>query len=81
MAVELRDGVRHPAHYTAGRIECIEAQLSMLCGYQSAREGKLAADVMKYLWRAPLKGEKVKDYEKALYYLERLIREAKEGKE
>ncbi len=76
--MELRDAVRHPAHYTAGKIECMEAQLAMLEGYESAREGKLAADVMKYLWRAPLKGEKIQDYEKAMYYMERLLREARE---
>lgn len=69
--MELRDNVNHPEHYTAGDIECIDAIESMLCGYENTVHGWLAAQIVKYIWRAPQKGG-TEDIKKARRYLERL---------
>lgn len=69
--MELRDNVNHPEHYTAGDIECIDAIESMLCGYENTVHGWLASQIVKYIWRAPMKGG-TEDIKKARRYLERL---------
>ena len=71
----MSDVVNHPAHYTNGDIECIDAiKASMgvdkFCGY-------LKGNILKYLWRYELKENPVQDLEKALWYLKRLIEEKK----
>lgn len=68
------DPVNHPSHYTAGSLECIDAIEAMLEGYPNAVEGFLAGQVLKYLWRAPLKGNRHQDLSKADWYLKRLQR-------
>ena len=54
------DNVNHPDHYTAGGIEVIDF---------------LKGNVIKYLSRAGLKGAETQDYEKALWYLNRLCKD------
>lgn len=71
----MSDVVNHPAHYTNGDIECIDAiRASMgkdkFCGY-------LKGNIIKYLWRYELKEKPVQDLEKAQWYLNRLIQEIK----
>ena len=71
----MSDAVNHPAHYTNGDIECIDAiRASMgqdkFCGY-------LKGNILKYLWRYELKEKPVQDLEKAQWYLNRLIQEIK----
>ena len=39
---EVQDMVNHPAHYTAGSVECIDALESMAMGYQDPVQGGLA---------------------------------------
>ena len=65
------DPVDHPPHYTAGSVECIDAIESALGpeGFKAFLRGQ----VMKYVWRGPLKGPERQDYEKARWYLDRLI--------
>lgn len=59
------NAVNHPSHYTAGEVECIDAIRSMLGdGFIDYCRG----NVVKYLWRAPLKGG-LEDYRKARQYL------------
>ena len=44
------NAVNHPAHYTAGKIECIdalEAATAGLCGIEAV----CTANAIKYLWR------------------------------
>lgn len=67
------DPVNHPAHYTAGAVECIDAIAAALGpeGYRAFLRGQ----VIKYVWRAPLKGSEGTDYQKAEWYLARLIDE------
>ena len=67
------DMVNHPSHYTAGKIECIEALESMLAGYKDPVQAGLAMQVVKYIWRLPLKAKPLEDAKKAQYYLNRLI--------
>lgn len=64
------DVVNHPPHYTQGGVECIDAIDAALGeNYQAYYIGQ----VMKYVWRAPLKGKLTEDLKKAQWYLNRLI--------
>lgn len=63
--------MEHPAHYTAGGIECIDAIEAAL-----GREGFLAflrGQQIKYAWRAGLKTDTVEDLRKQRWYLDREI--------
>lgn len=71
------DMVNHPAHYTAGNVECIDALESMSMGYHDAVQAALAWQVVKYIWRSPLKGKQLEDLRKARFYLNRLIEKVK----
>ena len=66
------DPVNHPAHYTAGGIECIDAIAAALTCQRDPMCAWLTGQVLKYLWRWPLKNG-VEDLKKARFYLDRLI--------
>lgn len=75
-----QDNVNHPAHYSSGEIECIDAiQSSMthesFCGY-------LKGNVQKYMWRYESKGG-TESLKKAQWYLNKLIevRDENSGKD
>lgn len=76
---EQSDDVEHPSHYTSGGIECIDAMKAMLAGYEQATIATkfywhfLSGQVLKYLWRWPLKERPLQDLKKARWYLDRLI--------
>lgn len=72
--------VEHPAHYNAGGIECIDAIEAALACQRDPVQAFLTGQVLKYLWRWPLKGG-VEDLKKARFYLERLIACAERGAE
>lgn len=72
------DPVNHPAHYTSGGIECIDAIDAAISQYKNPSDAWLVGQVIKYLWRAPLKGAYRQDIQKAKFYLDRLA--AKNGK-
>ena len=65
------DVVEHPAHYTGGRIECIEA-IEVMTDGMTGWEGYSLGNVLKYIWRFRRKGG-VQDLKKAKWYLENLI--------
>lgn len=67
------DLVNHPAHYTSGGIECIDAIKAAISKYQIPYDAWLAGQVIKYIWRAPLKGNYEQDLKKAQFYLNRLV--------
>ena len=67
------DAVSHPAHYTQGGIECIDAMQAALTHAEFV--GYLRANVIKYIWRYDRKGAPVQDLRKASWYLDRLIGE------
>lgn len=68
------DPVNHPSHYTAGGVECLDAIRAALTGYQDAFRGFLAGQIIKYVWRSPLKNG-LEDLKKARFYLDRMIQE------
>ena len=67
------DMVNHPSHYTHGGVECIDAITSALSSYEDSVDSWLVGQVIKYLWRAPLKGKYDEDIHKAQFYLNRLV--------
>lgn len=69
------DPVNHPAHYTRGGIECIDAIKASMS--PEAFHGFLQGNAMKYIWRHDLKGKPVEDLDKAMWYLTRLRNEIK----
>lgn len=58
--------VNHPAHYNAGKIEVIEAIEDWKLGFHDG-------NVVKYVARAPHKGNQLEDLKKARWYLDRAI--------
>lgn len=66
------DKVSSPLHYNYGKVETIDYIMqvaSLFPGHQAV----LVGNIIKYLSRAPLKGDKDKDLKKAQWYLNRLI--------
>lgn len=68
-----KDSVNHPAHYTQGDIECIDAIKAATVG-KTGIEAACVANVIKYLWRYEAKNG-VEDVRKAKWYIDRLIKE------
>jgi hypothetical protein len=70
----VHDQVNNPKHYTShpSGIECLEITRHM---------GFNLGNVIKYIWRADLKGKNIEDLKKAAFYLqdEIKLREQKEG--
>lgn len=64
------DAVHHPDHYTAGGIECIDYIEAKDLGYH-------LGNAVKYISRAGLKGNKLQDIEKAIWYLNRYLKKHK----
>lgn len=58
------DNVDHPKHYTShpNGVECIDIVLRLPFGLGC---------VIKYLWRAGMKGSRVEDLQKAMYYMKK----------
>lgn len=69
----MNDNVNHPAHYTAGGIECIDALEAMVSCQKDSVDACLTWQIVKYLWRWPLKNG-LEDLHKARFYLTRLIK-------
>jgi len=67
--LEAPDSVNHPAHYTGGEVECIDAIEAALGvdGFVSYCRG----NAIKYLWRAGLKWDAKEDLQKAAWYSSR----------
>ena len=67
------DPVNHPAHYTDGRIEVIEF-------IEDKRLGYCLGNAVKYISRAGKKdpAKEVEDLRKAVWYIERRIKELKD---
>lgn len=80
IANPMNDPVNHPSHYTAGGVECIDAISAALCKYTDPVDAWLAGQVIKYLWRSPLKGTYEQDLKKAQFYMNRLVKRQEEKK-
>jgi hypothetical protein len=72
--------ITSPTHYTFGTRQVWDWIVDVIVHYESD-EGYHVGNVFKYLCRAPLKGNKVKDLKKAREYITNLIEriEAKEA--
>lgn len=64
------DAVLHPAHYTQGDIECIDAMKAAFGADELAIYCKIAA--FKYIWRCEHKNG-LEDVKKAVWYLNKYI--------
>lgn len=74
------DMVNHPSHYTASErgVECIDAIYACLDSYKdNPTIAWLCGQVIKYIWRAPLKGKFSEDLKKAQFYMNEVIKELK----
>lgn len=60
------DPVEKPRHYNFGKIEVIDFIEDQKLGYH-------LGNVVKYVARAPHKGEEIQDLKKAAWYLQRKI--------
>jgi len=65
------DNVTHPAHYTQGKVECIDAIEAAVTGL-TGMEAVCTAQCIKYLWRWKRKNG-LEDLRKARWYLDRMI--------
>lgn len=70
----LFDDVKRPKHYNVGNIETIEI-IKEITQHYTGFQAYLVGNVVKYLPRAPHKGKKLEDLQKAHDYLGRLIEE------
>lgn len=67
---DFKDEINHPAHYTQGGIECIDAIEAALTPEEF--RGYLKGNCLKYIWRERLKGGN-QSIEKAEWYIRRLL--------
>ena len=68
-----KEMVNHPPHYNQGKFETIDIIEDIVSGYDDPVEAYLVGTTLKYLARAPFKGAKKQDLEKAEFYLRRAI--------
>lgn len=73
---EGNDPVNHPAHYTQGKIECIDFIADKKLNF-------CRGNAVKYIIRAGLKDpeKEIEDLEKAVFYLNHEIEELRKEKE
>lgn len=69
---EPTDMVNSPPHYKKGKIEVIEHIEDIVRAYRG-HNGYMAGCVIKYLARAPFKGNFIEDLKKAQWYMNRLV--------
>ncbi len=69
----VNDPANHPAHYTAGGIECIDAIEAATTGLTGGKAYATGAAI-KYLWRWSLKNG-AEDLKKARWYVDRLLQD------
>lgn len=74
------DLVNSPAHYTRGSQECIDTIEEAIQDAPDPIAGSLQYQVLKYILRMWLKGNALRDAEKARWYLNRLISKLEDNK-
>tara|TARA_R110000868_G_scaffold83422_3_gene235463 strand:+ start:506 stop:787 length:282 start_codon:yes stop_codon:yes gene_type:complete len=74
----IKDNVNHPAHYTQGAIECIDAIKEATKGLFGI-EAVCTANIIKYVWRWKFKNG-LEDLDKASWYLDKLKQEVRNNK-
>ena len=68
--MESFDSVKKPSHYNQGGVETINSIKSVT---GDEYNGYLAGNVIKYMGRYKHKGHPIKDLQKALWHIEKLI--------
>ena len=68
---EENDSVNHPAHYTSGKMECIDI-VDVMTEDKQGLEAFCTGNIVKYLYRYNKKGG-VEDVKKAEWYFKKLI--------
>lgn len=78
----MADNVNHPKHYTSSAAKCSKCGTKIECIDVVEHMGFSVGNVVKYLWRADMKGAALQDLQKAAWYLAREIakREKSEAK-
>ena len=71
------NNVHSPSHYMHGKKETIDVIRD--CMESDEYHGYLKGNVLKYVSRYKFKGEPLQDLEKAQWYLNRLVKEVKNG--
>lgn len=75
--IPLHDSVNHPRHYTFLQVLCPDCgknqNIEVIDIIEGADLGFHLGNVVKYILRAPHKGNKRQDLEKAAWYLQREI--------
>ncbi|AHV96128.1 MULTISPECIES: DUF3310 domain-containing protein [Paenibacillus] len=74
----MSDMVNNPPHYTAGKVECIDAIDAATTGLTGS-EAYCTGAALKYLWRWKRKNG-LEDLKKAQWYINRLIQEQEDTK-
>lgn len=69
----MSDPVNHPSHYTSGKYETIDIIEDIVQHYTDPVDIGLVWQTIKYIARAPLKGNYQQDLKKAHFYLTRLV--------
>lgn len=64
----IKETVNHPSHYNQGKIEVIDFIEDQGLGFHDG-------NALKYICRHKYKGKPVEDIKKAIWYLERLLKE------
>lgn len=72
----MTEKVNHPPHYTAGKVECIDALEAATIGLQGI-EAVCTANAIKYLWRWKTKNG-LEDLAKAKWYINKLAKHVAE---
>jgi len=67
----MSDIVNHPAHYTQGKVECIDA-IEAATVHKNGLDAVCTANIIKYIWRCENKNG-IEDLKKARWYLEKMI--------
>lgn len=72
------DMVNHPAHYTQGGIECIDAIKAAVTGLTGI-EAVCTGNIIRYIWRWKFKNG-LEDLKKCRWYIDKLIEELEGAK-
>lgn len=67
----MTERINHPPHYTAGKVECIDALEAATTGLHGI-EAVCTANAIKYLWRWKHKNGP-EDLRKSVWYIEKLL--------
>lgn len=79
VSLPVGDPVASPPHYTAGKVECIDAIESAIEGLHGLA-AFCAGNVLKYVWRHRRKGG-AQDLRKARWYLDKLTTWTEHGRD